>query len=118
FQGRMARVVALQDISDLKEAERELVRALRLEQQAAERLHELDRMKDTFLQAVSHDLRTPLAVIVWLAEALSQSEPGIGAGEAGEYLSRIVAHAKDLDRLVLDLLDFDRSDRNDGQIEL
>jgi PAS domain S-box-containing protein len=118
FRGRMARVVALQDISDLKEAEHELLRALELEQQATERLHELDRMKDAFLRAVSHDLRTPLAVIVWLAEALSQSEPGIRAEEAGEYLSRIVAHAKDLDRLVLDLLDFDRLSREDGQLVL
>ena len=48
YQGREARVVALQDISDMKEAERELLHALRMEQEASERLHELDRIKDTF----------------------------------------------------------------------
>ena len=48
----------------------DLERALEVEREAAIRLRALDEMKDTFLQAVSHDLRTPLAAILGLATTL------------------------------------------------
>ena len=38
--------------------------ALEREREATQRLRSLDEMKNTFLQAVSHDLRTPLAAIL------------------------------------------------------
>ena len=47
------------DITERKEAEEQLERALEVEREATQRLRALDEMKNTFLQAVSHDLRTP-----------------------------------------------------------
>jgi two-component system, OmpR family, sensor histidine kinase VicK len=116
YQGRLARMVALRDISELKEAERELRVALALEKEAAGRLRQLDDLKDTFLRAVSHDLRTPLAVILWLAQALAEGRPPLTPDQSREFLERIAANAKSLDRLVLDLLDLDRLSQ--GRLEL
>src|SRR5439155_8853945 len=44
------------DITSLKRAEEDLGRALALERQASAQLRALDEMKNTFLEAVSHDL--------------------------------------------------------------
>ena len=54
----------LLDVTERKVAEEQLARALDAERDAAQRLRALDEMKNTFLQAVSHDLRTPLAAIL------------------------------------------------------
>src|SRR4029079_5250373 len=43
----------------LRESERKYSEAFLREREAAERLRALDEMKNTFLEAVSHDLRTP-----------------------------------------------------------
>jgi len=78
-------------------------------EEAAE-LRALDELKNTFLQAVSHDLRTPLAAILGLAITLEQPE-GPEGEEARELASRIAANARRLDRMVTNLLDLDRITR-------
>jgi PAS domain S-box-containing protein len=85
------------DVSAQRQAHRE---------EAAE-LRALDELKNTFLQAVSHDLRTPLAAILGLAVTLEQQEGPEGA-EARQLASRIAANARRLDRMVTNLLDLDR----------
>ena len=52
----------------------ELERALELERVEAERLRTEDEVKTTFLHAVSHDLRTPLAAILGLAVTLERED--------------------------------------------
>jgi PAS domain S-box-containing protein len=99
---------AIRDVTHRKMAERELQRALEAEREAVERLRGLDEMKDTFLRAVSHDLRTPLSVILWLAEALGKDGMDLSSAESRESVERIAANARALDRLVVDLLDVDR----------
>jgi signal transduction histidine kinase len=68
-------------------------------------------MKNTFLQAVSHDLRTPLAAILGLAATLERDEIALGGDEARDLARRIAANARKLDRMVTDLLDLDRLSR-------
>jgi PAS domain S-box-containing protein len=99
------------DITELKHAERELSNALEREREAAERLRALDQMKNTFLQAVSHDLRTPLAAIYGLALTLEQNDLDLSTSDAHDMARRIAANARKLDRLVTDLLDLDRLSR-------
>jgi signal transduction histidine kinase len=66
-------------------------------------------MKNTFLAAVSHELRSPLTSILGLAATLEQvREPG---SEEGDLLERLAANARKLDRLLRDLLDIDRLNR-------
>ena len=52
----------------------ELERDARTRADEAERLRAEDEMKTTFLQAVSHDLRTPLAAILGLAVTLERED--------------------------------------------
>jgi PAS domain S-box-containing protein len=96
------------DITGRKEAEAKLARALEVEREATQRLRGLDEMKNTFLQAVSHDLRTPLAAILGLAVTLERTEVELDAVEMHDLARRIATNARKLDRLVTDLLDLDR----------
>jgi PAS domain S-box-containing protein len=99
------------DISELKRAEDELNNALAREREAAERLRALDELKNTFLQAVSHDLRTPLAAIYGLARTLEQRDLALDDDEARDMAARIANNSRKLARMVSDLLDLDRLSR-------
>jgi PAS domain S-box-containing protein len=98
----------LLDITERKKAEDQLARALEVERDAAQRLRALDEMKNTFLQAVSHDLRTPLAAILGLAITLGRGDMRLPEEDARDLALRIAENAKRLDRLVTNLLDLDR----------
>jgi PAS domain S-box-containing protein len=99
------------DITERKRAEEELQHALTVEREATQRLRAVDEMKNTFLQAVSHDLRTPLAAILGLAVTLGRTDLELQHNEASELAERIATNARKLDRLVTDLLDLDRLSR-------
>jgi K+-sensing histidine kinase KdpD len=68
-------------------------------------------MKNTFLEAVSHDLRTPLTSILGSAVTLEQSGMDIPREDAVDLLQRIASNARKLERLLGDLLDLDRLQR-------
>jgi PAS domain S-box-containing protein len=98
----------LLDITERKHAEEQLERALDVEREATRRLRALDEMKNTFLQAVSHDLRTPLAAILGLAITLERGDVHLEEADAKDLAGRIAGNARRLDRLVVNLLDLDR----------
>jgi len=98
----------LMDITERKHAEERLEEALAVEREAAQRLRALDEMKNTFLQAVSHDLRTPLAAILGLAVTLERTDIDLETDDMRDLAGRIAANARKLDRMVTDLLDLDR----------
>jgi PAS domain S-box-containing protein len=98
----------IRDISERKRAQEDLERALEVEREAAVRLRALDEMKDTFLQAVSHDLRTPLAAILGMAITLERGDVALDPEETRELAGRIEHNARRLERLVTNLLDLDR----------
>lgn len=100
----------LVDITERLRAQ-ELERDLETERETARRLRSVDEMKNTFLQAVSHDLRTPLAAILGLAVTMARDDIQMGLGEARDLARRIAQNARKLDRLVADLLDLDRLSR-------
>jgi PAS domain S-box-containing protein len=98
------------DITERKLAEQALRESEQREREAAERLRALDEMKNTFLAAVSHELRSPLTTILGLALTLERA-PDIGGPERDDLLARLSANARKLDRLLKDLLDIDRLNR-------
>ena len=61
------------DVTERKLAEQALQDSERRERDAAERLRALDEMKNTFLAAVSHELRSPLTSILGLSLTLEQT---------------------------------------------
>jgi PAS domain S-box-containing protein len=97
------------DITERKRAEEALVSSERRERDAAERLRALDEMKNTFLAAVSHELRSPLTSILGLSITLQQQD--IPAADRADLLGRLATNARKLDRLLGDLLDIDRLNR-------
>jgi len=104
------------DITERKRSEEETERALLREREAADQLRVLDEPKNTFLTAVSHDLRTPLAAVLGLALTLEREDLELDEAEARDLARRIASNARKLDRMVVDLLDLDRLSR--GVLEL
>jgi PAS domain S-box-containing protein len=99
------------DVSAAKVAELTLRRALEKEQQAAGELRELHEMKNSFLHAVSHDLRTPLTAVLGSSLTLSNPDVQLTEEEGAGLLQSITNNAKKLERLLTDLLDVDRLSR-------
>jgi two-component system sensor histidine kinase KdpD len=64
-----------------------------------------ERMRNTLLSAVSHDLRTPLTTILGAAEAAQRHVP---PGGAADMLEQVSTQAQAMQRLVENLLDMAR----------
>jgi PAS domain S-box-containing protein len=90
--------------------------ALDRERAAAEHLRTLDELKSGFLQAVSHDLRTPLASVLGISLTLQRGRGQLSSADTDDLLGRLAGNARKLDRIVTGLLDLDRLDR--GIVEL
>jgi signal transduction histidine kinase len=86
-------------------------RAVEREHEAVGRLMELDELKTTFLHAVSHDLRTPLASILGIGRTLEREDLAFAKEEVRDLAARIVRNARRLHKLVSDLLDYERLER-------
>jgi len=95
----------------LRASERKYSDAFKREREAAQRLRMLDEMKNTFLEAVSHDLRTPLTSILGSALTLERTKLDLPPEDALDMVGRIAANARKLERLLSDLLDLDRLQR-------
>ena len=81
---------------------------LRAEATEAEVLRRTDDLRKALLDAVSHDLRTPLASIIASAGLLRQLEPYQAQPEGREFAETIEAEARRLDRIVGNLLAISR----------
>jgi two-component system sensor histidine kinase KdpD len=99
------------DITEAKRAEAQLVQALETEKQASARIRALNEMQHSFLQAVSHDLRTPLTSIVGSALTLARTDIDLSADQSRGLIDGVARNARKLHRLVTDLLDLDRITR-------
>ena len=84
------------DITEQKQAEEALRhalererRALECERQAARELRALDEMKNTFLDAVSHEPRTPLATVIGIALTLQRAGSSLAPEDAAALVARI-----------------------------
>ena len=71
-------------------------------------LRRTDELKSALLDAVSHDLRTPLASIIGSAGSLRQSDVTWSAAEREDFARTIEQEAERLNRIVGNLLDLSR----------
>jgi two-component system sensor histidine kinase KdpD len=78
------------------------------EAQAAQLRMETERLRSSLLSSVSHDLRTPLAVITGSASTLLESRGALDAGVQQDLLQTIREEADRLNRLVQNLLEMTR----------
>ncbi len=99
----------LRDTVDrLFQREAELETALRRESTAADRLRAVSAMKDTFLRAVSHDLRTPLTAMHGIAVTLDRTNLSLPQEQALDLIHMMIEKTRKMDRLLADLLDLNR----------
>jgi two-component system sensor histidine kinase KdpD len=67
-----------------------------------------EEMRSSLLSAVSHDLRTPLAVITGAATTLRDNSTGVSQGQRSDLIDTMCEEAERLERLVGNLLDMTR----------
>ena len=82
----------------------------------ADRMRQLDRMKDSFLAGVSHELRTPLASIRGYLEMVQAD--GLDAETSQRFLSVMQRNSDRLLRLIDDLLTVARLNEGAMQLDL
>lgn len=86
-----------------------LERAVLAEQtERARREVEAEQLRSTLLSSVSHDLRTPLAVITGSASTLLEAASSMDAATRQELTRSILDEAERLNRLIRNLLDMTR----------
>jgi PAS domain S-box-containing protein len=100
----------LVDVTDRRRVH-ELRHELASEREQSLRLAAADEAKTIAMQAVSHDIRTPLAAILGLAITLENKADDMSPQEVRDLSSRVVQNSRRLDRIVTDLLDLDRLQR-------
>lgn len=82
----------------------ENARVLAKEQEAVERLTELDTMKTDFIAITSHELRTPLTVIKGFLQTLQRPEANFSQEQLMSYIQVMDRQANRLTSIVEDLL--------------
>src|SRR5277367_4210226 len=78
---------------------------------------ESERLRNSLLAALSHDLRTPLTVLVGLAESLALTKPPLSA-EQTETADAIQDEARRMSTMVSNLLDMARIESGDVKLNL
>jgi len=125
--GTSLRVASLNDLTETRRAEAEVMRLARnLEQRVRERTAELEetnrkladalRTREEFLATMSHELRTPLASILNLAESLSAGVYGPVNSKQAKAVSTVESNGEHLLELITDILDLSKSQA--GKLEL
>ncbi len=103
----LSRMWQYRDVTEARRAEREL-------EEARRRAEAASRAKDDFLAMMSHEMRTPLAVIVGLSELLQGDIP-IQAQQ--DFLHRLEVNARSLMKLIEGTLDLARLGNSDLDLD-
>lgn len=93
------------DVTDRERAAASLRRTVDRERQAAAGLQALDRLRDQLLTAVSHEVRTPLTILLGAAKTLHGRWEGLDFRTVNLLTRRLVAEGERLERLLDGLLD-------------
>lgn len=83
----------------------------------ATRLAELDQLKAEFISVASHELKTPINVIVGYVELLQEGVYGALNEQQREVCDTVAAQARNLTRLVRRLLDVSRFEAGGGKLD-
>lgn len=88
---------------------------LRREQSRVAELNELDHWKTTFMRAVAHDLRSPLAAMLGSVTLIRDQAGKLTADQQHDLASGSVSAGERLQVLIEDLLDLDRIEAKEIQ---
>ena len=110
FGTRIGYLAVGRDVTESRRNRMILVETLEKEREAAERLRDLDRVKDDFVSMVSHELRTPITSIVGYTEMLHDGAAGPVSREQERLLDAVRRNGQRLVALIEDLLTLSRID--------
>ena len=99
------------DITELKKTEEALVKA-------KERAEVSDRLKNIFLSTISHEVRTPLNVILGYIDLLSTELTGKVSNELWSMFATIQESGEQLKRLIDDVLDVSHIEADQMALDL
>jgi PAS domain S-box-containing protein len=97
------------DITERKNAE-EALRKLEAEKMVVKELRELDRMKDEFVETVTHELRTPMTPLKSILEMFVDGTLGEMTPQQREYIEMMSRNVERLSRFATDILSLSRLD--------
>ncbi len=80
------------------------------EKTKAENLGKLNEMKSRFFDNISHEFRTPLTILIGVANRLRKDWEKLPAGQVGQELSLLEQEGKNLNELVNQILDLSKLD--------
>ena len=84
----------------------------------AAQLAQLDKLKAEFVSVASHELKTPINVILGYLQLLNEGVYGSISAKQGEILRTVDAQTRSLSRLVHQLLDISRFEAGGGKLDL
>jgi len=80
-----------------------------------EKIKSLQKLRRELIANISHDLRTPLAIIQGYIETLQMKDQTLGANERADYLQKINSSSERLSKLIGQLFEYSKLEAN--QIE-
>lgn len=80
-----------------------------------EQIKSVDRLRQELIANVSHDLRTPLAIMQGYIETLMMKKDSLGAAEQDKYLGIVLNSSEQLSRLVSQLFEYSKLEANQIQ---
>jgi two-component system sensor histidine kinase ResE len=83
----------------------------------ATQLAELDKLKAEFVSVASHEIKTPLNVILGYLQLMEEGVYGAVSEKQREVLATLEAQCESLNRLVKQLLDVSRFEAGGGKLE-
>jgi len=106
------------DVTAIKQAQHQLTKINEelelIVQERTQQLKEANKQLEAFSYSVSHDLKAPLRTISRFSGILKEDYMGVvNDGEFGRLIERITVNVSAMERLINDLLDFSRFQRND-----
>ncbi|MGR8934057.1 MAG: sensor histidine kinase [Gammaproteobacteria bacterium] len=101
-------VAIYSDITELKNTEIELSKAMAEAQKARAAAEGTNRAKSAFLANMSHELRTPMNAIIGYTEMLLEDAQDIGQEQMMPELQKILAAGKHLLSLINEILDLSK----------
>jgi len=110
YQGIESRIAVLTDITEMKKAEQEIIRA----KEAAE---VSNRLKDGFILNISHEIRTPLNGILGMANIVREMMGDSLREQTAQYFESIDASSKRIIRTVDMILNYSRIRLGDFKLE-
>ena len=115
-QGRIMRAIGtIEDITERKRAEEAFRDAVALAEQRAEELQRSNQDLEQFAYIASHDLQGPLRLISGFADLLKVESAGKLTNQEDYYITVMADSAKNMSRMVGDLLSYSRVGSHDKQ---